>query len=247
MGGIPPGGVSWKKPGANHKARFMANGLYSNVMFAFQDVLEYDADTVAGLRRFVVFNVLFYVPHFLSAGVGADAPFNDLQFYKKLCKFRAIDAELADTALNVLRRHLWYLTEEIVIFSLFSNRLTDDEKSRIAAKLLTFPVPENLPLGKPEFPDILEKTQLCDLVGPHSWLLFISLKLWSEDSDYLVAERFVRTVKTINDTAERGVKLMTDYALILTKDETMKQWILQVVDSHRKGFPEFNKKTMNSF
>ena len=71
--------------------------------------------------------------------------------------------------------------------------------------------------------------------------------MWSEDSDYLVAERFVRTVKTINDTAERGVKLMTDYALILTKDETMKQWILQVVDSHRKRFPDFNKKTMNSF
>ena len=28
-------GVIWKKPGAVHKARFMAKSLYSNVMYAF--------------------------------------------------------------------------------------------------------------------------------------------------------------------------------------------------------------------
>ena len=74
LGGTPSGGISWKKPGAVHKARFMAN-----VMFAFQDILEYDAETVSTLRRFVIFNVLIYVPHFLSAGVGADAAFDDLK------------------------------------------------------------------------------------------------------------------------------------------------------------------------
>jgi hypothetical protein len=252
----PPGGIIWKKPGAVHKARFMANGLYSNVMFAFQDILEYDAETVSTLRRFVIFNVLIYVPHFLSAGVGADAAFNDLKLFKKLCKFRAIDSELSDTALNVLRRHLWYLTEDTVVFAFFSSRLSDDEKSRIAARLLTFPVPDDIPTGKPEFPDILERTQLVDLVGPNSWFLFLKLKIgygwlskavehWSEDPDFASAEAFVRSVKVTNDTAERGVKLMTDYAQILTKDENMKQWILQAVDSNRKKYPDFKKKTLN--
>ena len=86
LGGIPPGGVRWKKPGAVHKARFMGNGLYSNIMFAFQEAFGYDADDIATLRRFSLFNVLLYVPHFLTVGVGADAPFNELEFYKQLCK-----------------------------------------------------------------------------------------------------------------------------------------------------------------
>ena len=123
--------------------------------------------------------------------------------------------------------------------------------------MLTFDVPIDFQVGKPEFPDILEKTKLVDLVGPNTWFIFLKLKvnsdwlrksadLWPEDSDYKLMETFVRTVKTPNDTAERGVKLMSDYALILTKDESMKQYILQVVDSHRKAFPDFKKKTLNS-
>ena len=77
-----------------------------------------------------------------------------------------------------------------------------------------------------------------------SWLEK-DVKLWSEDPDYLVAETFVRTVKIVNDTAERGVKLMTDYAQILTKDEKTKQWILQAVESNWKKLPDFKKKTLN--
>ena len=38
---------------------------------------------------------------------------------------------------------------------------------------------------------------------------------------------------------------MTDYAQILTKNEDMKQWILQAVDENRKKYPEFTKKTLN--
>ena len=43
----------------------MANGLYSNVMYALQEILEYDSVFVGALRRFVIFNVLIYMPHFL--------------------------------------------------------------------------------------------------------------------------------------------------------------------------------------
>ena len=111
--------------------------------------------------------------------------------------------------------------------------------------MLTFSKPDIIPVGKPEFPDILEKTRQVDLVGPKSWFMFLKLKLdhgwlkkdpesWSNNPNFEVAQTFVRTVKTTNDTAERGVKLMTDYAQILTEDEDMKKWILQVVDSHRK-------------
>ena len=95
----------------------------------------------------------------------------------------------------------------------------------------------------------MKKTELADLLGANSWFLFNKLKvssdwlstsvtLWSEDPDFCVMEEFVRTVKTTNDTAERGVKHMTDYANILTKDDGMKQWILQAVDDNRKKYPD---------
>ena len=72
-------------------------------MFAFQEVLDYDVEDVAALRRFVLFNVHLYAPKFLSAGVGADAPINDLVFFKPLCKFRSIEAELSATTLHEIR------------------------------------------------------------------------------------------------------------------------------------------------
>jgi len=63
LGVVPPGeGIKWMKPGACHKARFMANAIFSNKMLAFQVALEYDRSTVSTLRRFVLFNCLLYVP-----------------------------------------------------------------------------------------------------------------------------------------------------------------------------------------
>ena len=55
----------------------------------------------------------------------------------------------------------------------------------------------------------------------------------------------MRTAKTVNDVAERAVKLMTDYAMILTKDEEKRQWILQGVAENRKKYGNFAKKTLN--
>ena len=41
---------------------------------------------------------------------------------------------------------------------------------------------------------------------------------WSEDLGYQETAAFVTTVKETSDVAERGVKLITYYAEILTKD-----------------------------
>ena len=38
------------------------------------------------------------------------------------------------------------------------------------------------------------------------------------------------------DDAERGVEMMQDYNLALTKDERQKQYLLQVVEAHRKFY-----------
>ena len=53
------------------------------------------------------------------------------------------------------------------------------------------------------------------------WLTW-PLNEWEESEDYRKVRKFVMTVKVVNDAAERGIKLASDYAQSLTKDIKMK-------------------------
>ena len=44
-----------------------------------------------------------------------------------------------------------------------------------------------------------------------------------------------------NDTTERGIKMISDYAQTITKDESQRQALLQVVQEHRKLHPGQSK------
>ena len=54
-----------------------------------------------------------------------------------------------DEQWNIMGRHLWYLTEIIVLFSLFSSKVDDDMKSRIAAKLVSLTPDDTIKFGLP--------------------------------------------------------------------------------------------------
>ena len=144
-----------------------------------------------------------------------------------------------------------------MVYSLFSNRVSDDEKSRMAARILTFSPPEQFPIGKPVFQKLTRGTELPDLCGPNSYMLFTILgtdsdwlKLdpaqWKDNDHYKEMEEFVRTVKVVNDAAERGIKLISDYSQILTKDEKVRAKLLQGVEMSRQINPDFKKNTLNS-
>ena len=157
-----------------------------------------------------------------------------------------------------MRRHCWYLMPEVVKFSLFSTKLSNDEKSMLACKLLTLEPrkPNSYKLEKPKFPIIDEKTELVDLITPESFKFFSILKLdhswlamnpdkWVQEESFRLAESFVKTVKVTNDVAERGVKLAEDYANMLTKDDDIRALIYQGVGRNRRMFPNFQKKVLN--
>ena len=69
---------------------------------------------------------------------------------------------------------------------------------------------------------------------------------WENCPEYLEMREFVRTVKVSNDAAERGVKIISDYAKILTQDNDMRRKLLQGVEMSRKIHPNFTKKTLNT-
>ena len=156
-----------------------------------------------------------------------------------------------------MSRHGWYTTEQTVIYSLFSNKVTLEQKSRIAARILTFEAPEQYRIGKPVFQELTETTELQDLVGPYTHMIFTILGTdedwleqdpakWQESESYREMEDFVRNVKVTNDTAERGIKMADDYSKILTKDPVLRRKILHGVEMSRKINPDVKKSTINS-
>ena len=130
--------------------------------------------------------------------------------------------QVANAALQVVRRHTWYLCEETVALCLFSRNCDSFEKQRVAQKLLELDIPE-FRLGKPSLPSIIrEDTKLNDLVTGKSWFLFSCLgikaswlakspELWGSDPDYCEAETAVLRLRVVNDAAERSIKLLQDY------------------------------------
>ena len=52
-------------------------------------------------------------------------------------------------------------------------------------------------------------------------------------------------MKTTNDVAERGVKLLTDFSQFLTKDELKRSWLLQGVESSRRKYADIHKIPLN--
>ena len=135
--------------------------------------VEIDDITVENLVRLNIFLITVYIPYFLKASVWADAAYNALALHKQLYNYIDIDSPIATAALEVLERHGWYTTEQTAPFSLFSSRVSEDEKARIAARILTFP--DSMPLGPPKFQKINYTMQLADLIGPESYVLFTVL------------------------------------------------------------------------
>ena len=202
------------------------------------------------------FTSLVYVTYFMLSSIGADAPFNDLELFKLLNKYKGIDSEVAEIAIAAMKRHLFYLTQENVVLVLFSNRLDDDQKSRIASRMLTYPKPDKFKAEKPKPPaQIDQTTSLVSLVGERSWTLFHVLNIqtswleeepsrWSEDDNFCEARDWVRTAKVVNDSCERAIKMIQDFCNTLTSDSFLRRGLLKAVDSCREQFPDFKKKTL---
>ena len=67
---------------------------------------------------------------------------------------------------------------------------------------------------------------------------------WNMLSSFQEMESFVKTVKVVNDAAEREIKLQSDYVAILADHPRQRASILQPVEEHRQKFPGFSKAVL---
>ena len=191
-----------------------------------------------------------------------NAPGNDLKLYQNMLRYESLNPSVSQSAIQAFNRHLWYLTAEMVPLALFSTEVPIAERRAVAVSLLnvkpdgSVTSPQNrfgTGFGKPNFPtDITLSTTLADLVGEDSWFLFHTLQLdpafleldveaWPDSEAYQSALTNIGALNVINDCAERGVKLSSDF-LEAAKTETHYQNALQVVELDRRSTPNLRKR-----
>ena len=172
-----------QKPGATHHARFMGKSLYILKIFIMSHMFaRLTPRQQSVIDRMTIYIVTLYGRYFLKTTLSEAAPMQDLDFFYDLKMYHQhIDKDVAHNALDSLKRHLWYLTPELVMLGLFNKSTTIDQKQLMAATLVSFEKPCSFSTGKPEFSKIIEKLgenrpELSEFINEQSWLIFEKAK-----------------------------------------------------------------------
>ena len=218
----------------------------------------------------------------------ADAPIHNLELWNQfesmkytetrtLNLFQLLFLKFANSAQEKLERHLWYVSERHVVFSLFNEKLSLMEKTEIWRKLKSCRHKDNegtIVEGILKMPDLTSTTHLKDLIGADSHTLSKLLpaasninlhpKTWSQNADFAAVKAMIENLPTINDAAERALALVTNIHFSPTapklhrskKDQTtvhrscrqkLKKHVQQQQHEHEKKFNPCHEQILKSF
>lgn len=248
----------FRKPGALHHARFMSKAIYFLKMFLLSQRFELDDDEYSQVKKMANFIALFYTKCFLRSRIACFAPLDDFNFLKAMIWYKEDCSDIATYALKSCKRHLWYLTEELVILAIFNEELSSFTRSLLARKLFSTTRPTTFTLGKPKFPVFqLEPPFLVSLIGPRSWLLFslmglsnsqidwlqLPVEYWGLLENYRNIKSFINQLEVVNDCAERGIKIITDFKDVCRNDEQL-GYLIQTIEHHRQRVSSLEKRNL---
>ena len=175
------------------------------------------------LEVFLKFVMYAYLPWWITATVPESAPCHDLNLINSILQFKEINQRAAKGALKGIGNHLWYLTEELLPLSLFSNNVLEDTKAKIAKTILSSgPEAKSIRTGashgKPVFPTMPERVNedLVQFVGPSNIKFFnimrldpgflsLPVEITELDSSFNKAKLTVSNLMVVNDAASMRV------------------------------------------
>jgi hypothetical protein len=70
-------------------------------------------------------------------------------------------------------------------------------------------------------------------------------RLLGENGWISKCKSFIHSLEVVNDCAERGVKLITDFKDV-TKDVQQQQYLFQVIEAHHSRFKSYNKSHLQN-
>lgn len=260
--------VIFHPPGAVHHARWMAKAMYALKILLFREHFTLSSQQLNGLKAFCVFVIRFYVKLWFRCSNAIKAPYRDLTFLKTIFN----DSKDPKTSTEVVRKfckHLWYLGEESIALAFFDDDVPVELKRKMVTKL-NIEGEEIQPVDEEDDEDpskrfVVNPKDVEEIVSKdlsffvtHNTLIFFGRfdidtnflhhdpSVWHQREDFKHGKELLRHLKVVNDTAERGVKLMEEYNSILTRNETERQYIVEVVSEYRKTYYSYNKSVLVS-
>ena len=260
LGEVPPRGLFFRIPGAIHHARWMAKAIYCLKIFLFCREFVLTLEEQNAICDVCIFIVSLYVEAWFCAPSAAQAPYLDFRVLSKLYKYQAVDPGISRVALKKLMNHLWYLSSETVALAFFDPKLSSESKMKMVNALNreTESSNENLKRVQVEIDEIPEiiNNGIEQFVSADTKRFFERFNLndeflrtepstWPKNESFVKGLELVNKLKVVNDSAERGVKLMEEYNKLFTKNEQQKQYVLQIVSDYRRKFPGYKKESLS--
>ena len=116
----------------------MSKAIYYTKIFLPSRIFELTDEEARKVERMAEYICLFYANYFLHSA----APAYYLHFFYLMRKFKSIDLESAEETIKSFERHLGYLSEELVVFSLFNDSVSYAEMAMMGQKLINLPRPK---------------------------------------------------------------------------------------------------------
>lgn len=207
---------SFMVPGSDSRARWLSKAIYGIKMYLFRENLNLEPSFERNLLHFAIFVSVIYCKYWNRSTNVFDAPVNDLSLIADLQKYSDENENIANSVLNTLWNHLWYLGEELAPLALFSERVGFQDKNRMRVKLISNACPPRGP-NSLKLKNFADGTELTDLVTKRSQFLFSILDLnssfleheaetWKSQSGYKKAKRVIaELLVVVNDKAERAL------------------------------------------
>lgn len=219
LGSAPPQGQSFRAPGPMHQARWMAKAIYSLKVWLFRSQFKLTVRESVGLRDLNIFLAKVYLKFWFLAPMASKAARNDLHLLQQLHAYP--QRNISAVTSHKMAGHLWYLSEDLILFCLFDPAV-DFATKRAIVKASIEKEGENVSL-KRAVVDLMtiEQKTLIDFVSKRSRNMFATLGIpdgfldedpdqWNDRDDFKAAEAMICSLATTNDHAERGVALIQD-------------------------------------
>jgi hypothetical protein len=260
LGGTPHRGISFRIPSASHHARWMAKAIYCLKIYIFRNEFKLSLSQQKACQDTCIFIISMYVKNWFQAHIAIEAPYQDLMFVQNLLEYENIDKKIAFVSLKKFCNHLWYLNPETAALAFFDENVTLLEKKKMVEALNIVDAGEQT--VKRFTVDIknmnlLKFKCISDFINSSSVQLFhrFNIKtdflnedpiLWYNNQNFIQGLQKFSNLKVVNDAAERGVKLISDYNNLITKNEDQKQFLIQTIHDYRQRYPDAKKDTLRN-
>ncbi|KAK0062604.1 deoxynucleoside triphosphate triphosphohydrolase SAMHD1 [Biomphalaria pfeifferi] len=234
-----------RKPGAIHRARWMAKAIYSLKMQLLLDgnenVLQLTDQQLQGIQRFNHFVLKVYIQSWFTCCSAVDAAVNDISLINRLHDYEEV--HLCKIGLMMIKRHSWYLSNEMATLCLFSDLVSLENKAALVTAMISERGPHLLTTLPDSITDLQISREFFTTTRINCSFLDIPVKDWPHNNDYNDALRLTKNLKCVNDSAERGVALIQKFSAAAV-DEEQKQFLLQVVEKYRQDFASCNREDL---